>query len=188
MVQGEIVLSMLTTTGCPLSPNWMARYYVGCLAACAEWQKQLSHLLHSIFICQPASGEAWGDLGPPRRSIFVQQVKLCSKEPRKRTSFTPRWGRSPIHHRAESKILIQESNQVPRRIAGDYCCHLFFKWPSLRVTSKASKAKFRGSSWKLSSACETCYQGWEKRNLGFPGGYETQADRIHFRLLGANMV
>lgn len=79
MVQGETVLSVLKTPGCPLSPIWMAQYYVGCLAACTERQKQLSHLLHSIFICQPASREARGDLDPPRRSIFVQQVKLCSK-------------------------------------------------------------------------------------------------------------
>lgn len=107
------MLSMLKTTGFPLSPIWMAQYYVGCLAACAEWQKQLSHLLHSIFICQPASGVARGDLDPPQRSIFVQQVKLCSKEPPKQTSFTRRRGQNPIHHCAERKTFIQESNQVP---------------------------------------------------------------------------
>lgn len=104
MVWREILLSMLKTLSCPLSPIWMARYYVGCLAACAEWQKQLSHLLHSIFICQPASGEARGDSDPPQRSIFVQQVKLCSKEPPKQTSFTPRRGQNPIHHWAEENI------------------------------------------------------------------------------------
>lgn len=109
-LRGEIVLSMLKTTGCPLSPIWMAQYYVGCLAA--EWQKQLSHLLHSIFICQLASGEARGDSDPPRRSIFVQQVKLCSEKPPKQTSFTPRWGQNTIHHWAERKILIHGSNQV----------------------------------------------------------------------------
>lgn len=135
MVQGETVLSMQKIPGCPLSRIWMARYYVGCLAACSERQKQLSHLLHSIFICQPASGEAWGDLERPQRSIFVQQVKLCSKEPPKQTSFTPRRGQNHIHHWADRKILIRECNQVPRRI-GDYCCHLFLNdhnsvWPQM---------------------------------------------------------
>lgn len=110
MVWREILLSMLKTTGCPLSPIWMARYYVGCLAACAEWQKQLSHLLHSIFICQPASGEARGDLDPPQRSIFVQQVKLCSKEAPKQTSFTPRRGQNPIHHWAEENIHARQQS------------------------------------------------------------------------------
>lgn len=80
IVQGETALSMLKTSVCPPSPIWMAQYYVGCLAACTERQEQLSHLLHSIFICQHASGEARGDLDPPRRSIFVQQVKLRSKK------------------------------------------------------------------------------------------------------------
>lgn len=175
---------MLKTPGCPLSPIWMARCYVGCLAACTELQKQLSHLLHSIFICQPASREARGDLDPPRRSIFAQQVKLCSKVPPKQASFTPRWGQKAIHHWAERKILIQECNQLPRRTGGDYCCHLSLN----DHNSNAAEAEFKGSLWKLSLAYEMCYRGWKKRNLGFPGAYETQADRIHFRLLGANMV
>lgn len=164
MVQEETVLSMLKTPGCPLSPIWMAWYYVGRLAACAERQKQLSHLLHSIFICQPASGEAWGDLDPPRRSIFVQQVKLRSKEPPKQTSFTPRWGEKPIHHWAERKILIQECNQVPRRIGGDYGCHLFLYdhnsvWP--QMLHKLSLKDHR-ENWTQLVKCVT---GAERREI-----------------------
>lgn len=108
-------------------------------AVCTKRQKQLSHLLHSIFICQPAGGEARGDLDPPRRSIFVQQVKLCGEEPPKQASFTPGWRQNPIYHWAERKILVQEiSNQVPWRVGGDYCCHLFVKWPQLSVTINAA--------------------------------------------------
>lgn len=33
-----------------------------------------------------------------------------------------------------------------------------------------------------------CFLGREKKNVGFPGEDETEAGRIHLRLLGANMV
>lgn len=54
---------------------WTAWYYVGCLAACAGWQRELSHLLHSIFISLPSSGgKAQRDFGWPRRAPLAQQV------------------------------------------------------------------------------------------------------------------
>ena len=72
--RGKIALSMLKTMGCPLSPFWMAWYYVGCPAACAEWRKQLSHLLHSIFISPPTSGERRG----PKGLQLLSQSPICS--------------------------------------------------------------------------------------------------------------
>lgn len=158
MVWREILLSMLKTAGCPLSPIWMARYYVGCLAACSEWQKQLSHLLHSIFICQPASGEARGDLDPPQRSIFVQQVKLCSKEPPKQTSFTPRRGQSPIHHWAEENIHIRKQSGAFGELEEIIAVAFFFlndhksEWPKMLL--KLSLKDHR-ENWAWLGKCVT---------------------------------
>lgn len=101
----------------------------GSLAACAEWQKQLSHLLHSIFICQPASGVARGDLDPPQRSIFVQQVKLCSKEPPKQTSFTRRRAQNPHPSfiSREENIHTRKQSSAFRELEETVAVTFFFK-------------------------------------------------------------
>lgn len=67
-------------------------FYVGCPAACAERWKQLSHLVHSIFISLPTSGgepQPKGTFSYSHRLLFVQQVKFkpCSEGPPSQISF-----------------------------------------------------------------------------------------------------
>lgn len=71
MVQGETVLSMLKTPGCPLSPIWMARYYVGCLAVyrTAEAAKPSVTLYFHLPTCQR---------GGPRRFRPASKIHICS--------------------------------------------------------------------------------------------------------------
>lgn len=101
MVWGEIAFNMLKTLGCLQSPSWTAQYYFGCLAASAVWQRQLSHLLHSIFISLSTSGEAHRDLHCSHRVLFAQQGKPKPRHEGSpdQISFMPwpRWLQSPPH-------------------------------------------------------------------------------------------
>lgn len=73
-------------------------FYVGCPAACAEWWKQLSHLLHTIFISLPTSGESHGPKGlwaTPTDSYLFNRSNLSptARDHQARSHFItqPRW-------------------------------------------------------------------------------------------------
>lgn len=115
--QWETAHSVWKTLVCLLSPFWMTWYYVGCLAAFAVWQKELSHLLHSIFISLPTSREAQRDFGCPRQAPLVQQVmkRPCSQGPPNHFSFVagPMELKEP-HHIGSTKLLGKMENDFCR--------------------------------------------------------------------------